>query len=101
MVTLGVTDISVLETSPSGSLLSFLGLTTPSDMVNFLSLWIRRCTHSSDQGNHTQAMLKLRVTSFVVANTTAKESRIKVTLYGATFSLHPDLQWINDSIVVP
>lgn len=29
-------------------------------------------------------------------NTTAKESRVKVTLYGATYTVHPSLQWISD-----
>lgn len=43
-----------------------------------------------------QSLLKLRFTSFVVANTTAKESRVKLTVCGITYTVHPDLQWLSD-----
>ncbi|EKM55349.1 uncharacterized protein PHACADRAFT_208868 [Phanerochaete carnosa HHB-10118-sp] len=79
VVTVGVMDLNVVETSSDGSLLAFLGLTS-----------------SRDATNSTQALLKLRFRSFVVSNTTAKESRIKLTLCGITYNLHPELQWISD-----
>ncbi|GJE87153.1 autophagy-related protein 2 [Phanerochaete sordida] len=79
VITVGIMDMNILETSYDGTILPLLCLTSP-----------------RDETNDTQALLKLRFTSFVVANTTAKESRIKLTLFGVTYTLYPDLQWISD-----
>lgn len=40
--------------------------------------------------------MKLRFTSLVVPETTAKESRIKLTLCGFTYNLYPDFAWALD-----
>ncbi|KAI0054145.1 hypothetical protein FA95DRAFT_1585813 [Auriscalpium vulgare] len=39
-------------------------------------------------------LIKLRFTSLVVPSTTAKESRVKLTLCDFTYNLIPDLQWV-------
>jgi autophagy-related protein 2 len=41
-------------------------------------------------------MVKLRFTSLVVPETTAKESRLKLTLWGFTYDAYPDLKWVAD-----
>lgn len=79
VVTLGVMDLDIFDTSLDGSLSMLLSPTI-----------------SRDAGNSNQALLKLRFTSFVVSNTTAKESRVKLTLYGLTYNLCPRLQWVSD-----
>ncbi|KAI0093682.1 hypothetical protein BDY19DRAFT_1063485 [Irpex rosettiformis] len=79
VVTLGVGDLCVRETSSSNTVLVFLSSTTPRNMVN-----------------NVQPLLKLRFTSLVVSDSAAKESRIKVTICGATYTLYPNLDWITD-----
>nr|GAT53224.1 predicted protein [Mycena chlorophos] len=41
-------------------------------------------------------ILKLVFTSFVVPETTAKESKLRMTLWGFTFNFSPYIQWIAD-----
>ncbi|KAI0345175.1 hypothetical protein BDW22DRAFT_1370943 [Trametopsis cervina] len=79
VITLGVMDICVRETSDSNDVLTFLGLTTPRNMINT-----------------AQPLVKLRFTSLVVSDSIAKESRIKLTVCGATYTLHPNIAWISD-----
>ena len=40
-------------------------------------------------------MVKLRLTSLIVPETTAKESRVKLTLSGFTYNVLPDFAWIT------
>ncbi|KAH9951459.1 hypothetical protein B0H21DRAFT_719094 [Amylocystis lapponica] len=61
VLTLGVMDLTVNETSKSGAVTPFLCLTTPYSLVHL----------------HPRSVVKLRFTSLVVPETTAKESRIK------------------------
>ena len=41
-------------------------------------------------------MVKVQFTSLVVPETTAKESRVKLTLWGFTYKVYPDLKWVAD-----
>jgi hypothetical protein len=41
-------------------------------------------------------MIRLRFASVSLSDTTAKESRVKLSLHGFTFSMASDLVWIND-----
>lgn len=43
-----------------------------------------------------QSMIKLRFKSLVVPETQAKESKIRLTLVGFTFTLYSDLEWVSD-----
>jgi autophagy-related protein 2 len=49
---------------------------------------------SISQPSTTKSMVKLRLTSLIVPETTAKESRIKLTLSGFALNVLPDLTWI-------
>lgn len=53
MVTLGVMDVNILETSTDGSLLTFLSLTTPHDMVCPFLFLIRISTNSPSGESHS------------------------------------------------
>lgn len=50
------------------------------------------------QSNAAQPLLKLRFASLVVSDSTAKETRIKVTICGITYTLYPDIAWLFDVI---
>ena len=41
-------------------------------------------------------MVKLRFVSLLMPETTAKESKVKLTMWGFTFTLFPDIGWISD-----
>jgi hypothetical protein len=41
-------------------------------------------------------LLKLRFVSITLKDANAKQSRIKLTLFGFTFTFHPDLAWVTD-----
>lgn len=41
-------------------------------------------------------MLKLRFVSLAIPETKAKESRVKVTLSGITYTFHPSVQWMTE-----
>lgn len=41
-------------------------------------------------------MLKLRFISLTVAETTAKETRVNLTLWGFTYHVYPDFKWVTD-----
>lgn len=43
-----------------------------------------------------QSAVKVRFISLVVPGTTAKESRVKLSLRGITFTVHPDFAWTAD-----
>ncbi|CDO68278.1 hypothetical protein BN946_scf184799.g5 [Trametes cinnabarina] len=75
VVTLGVMDIKVHDATPAGRNCS-LSLTTPRSLKTTL-----------------KPALKLRFTSLVVPETTAKETRIRLTLCGVTYHFYPGLEW--------
>ncbi|RDB21446.1 Autophagy-related protein 2 [Hypsizygus marmoreus] len=79
VVTLGVMDLTIDD------------MPTPLPTQTLLSLTSPRSLSSAPK-----SMVKLRFTSFVVPDTTAKESRIKLTLSGFTFTLFPDIGWMSD-----
>ncbi|KAF5373651.1 hypothetical protein D9758_000606 [Tetrapyrgos nigripes] len=45
---------------------------------------------------HPKPLLKLRFTSSQIPQTTLKESRIHVSLWGFTYNFFPDIAWISD-----
>ncbi|KAJ3557004.1 hypothetical protein NM688_g1710 [Phlebia brevispora] len=79
VVTVGVTDLDVVEHGKDHSPLKFLGLTQPHSEISAI-----------------QPLLKLRFVSLILPETSAKESRAKVTLRGVTYTLYPDLDWISE-----
>ncbi|KAI0709250.1 hypothetical protein C8Q76DRAFT_654887 [Earliella scabrosa] len=78
VVTVGITDLTVHDTTPSGKN-CFLSLTTPRSL-----------------STSARSALKLRFTSLVVPETTAKESRIRLTVHGITYNFYPDIAWATD-----
>ena len=48
------------------------------------------------QSPNPRSLLSLRFTSLVVPGTTAKESKVKVTLCGVTYTFTPNLEWIQE-----
>lgn len=44
----------------------------------------------------TMPLLKLRFVSITLKDANAKQSRIKLTLFGFTYTFHPDLAWVTD-----
>ncbi|OSX65316.1 hypothetical protein POSPLADRAFT_1134429 [Postia placenta MAD-698-R-SB12] len=79
VVTLGVMDVTVKEVATSGATTILLSRTP---VFNLLST--------------SRVALKLRFTSLIVPETTAKESRLRLTLCGITHNLYPDLEWTAD-----
>ncbi|KAI0748137.1 hypothetical protein C8Q80DRAFT_1120684 [Daedaleopsis nitida] len=78
VVTVGVMDMNVHDTTPSGRN-CFLSLTTPRSL-----------------STSARSALKLRFTSLVVPETTAKESRVRLTVSGITYNFYPDIGWTAD-----
>ncbi|KAI0336552.1 hypothetical protein GY45DRAFT_1291461 [Cubamyces sp. BRFM 1775] len=75
VITVGVMDLSVHDSSSTGRN-CFLSLTTPRSLTTTV-----------------KSAIKLRFTSLVVPETTAKESRVRLTLCGITYHFYPDLDW--------
>ncbi|KAJ7063368.1 hypothetical protein C8F01DRAFT_1209678 [Mycena amicta] len=65
--------------------------TTTGATETLLSLTIPRGLTSSPR-----PILKFTFSSFVVAGTTAKESKIRASLWGFTVNISPDIQWVSD-----
>ncbi|KAL0946599.1 hypothetical protein HGRIS_012798 [Hohenbuehelia grisea] len=82
VLTLGIMDLTISDTNAAGSKLQFLNLTSPRSL-----------------SSSPKSMIKLRFTSMVIPETTAKETRINVTLWGFTFSIFPDFAWLADMAV--
>ncbi|KAF8077884.1 hypothetical protein FPV67DRAFT_1463315 [Lyophyllum atratum] len=79
VITLGVMDVTIKDMPTPHSSQTFISLTSPRSLLSA-----------------PKPMVKLRFTSLVVPGTTAKESRIKLTLTGFTFALFPDFSWTTD-----
>ncbi|KAJ7172409.1 hypothetical protein C8R46DRAFT_992546 [Mycena filopes] len=79
VVTLVAMGLEVRNTNLAGISESLLSLTTPRGLTSA-----------------AKPLLKLAFTSMTVPETTAKESRIKLALWGFTCNLSPDIQWATD-----
>ncbi|KAJ6630872.1 hypothetical protein B0H10DRAFT_2160244 [Mycena sp. CBHHK59/15] len=79
VITLAVMDLNVRNTTASGKAESLLSLTAPRGLTST-----------------PKPLIKVAFTSLVVPETTAKESRLKVALWGFTCHLSPEVQWAND-----
>ena len=90
-------DLDVSECAKDGTSLKFLGLTKPHSGVSYRFLKISRALLTVlRQASAPQSMLKIRFVSLILPETNAKESRVKVTLSGFTYTVHADLDWISD-----
>ncbi|KAI0780919.1 hypothetical protein BD413DRAFT_660017 [Trametes elegans] len=78
VVTVGVMDLSVHDQAATDRN-CFLSLTTPRSL-----------------NTTVKSALKLRFTSLVVPETTAKESRVRLTLDGITYHFYPHLGWATN-----
>jgi autophagy-related protein 2 len=56
----------------------------------------RACVPHEIQSSVPRPMVKARFTSLIVPETSAKETKIRLTLWGFTCHFYPDLQWISD-----
>ncbi|KAI0082632.1 hypothetical protein K474DRAFT_1610655 [Panus rudis PR-1116 ss-1] len=83
VITLGIMDLTIsdIDNQSSNGSKVLLSLTTPRHL-----------------SSRVQSLLKLRFTSLVVPGTTAKESKVKVTFAGITYTAFPDFDWIQDLI---
>ncbi|KAH9843042.1 uncharacterized protein C8Q71DRAFT_735660 [Rhodofomes roseus] len=79
VLTVGIRGITVSEITKSGSTASMLALTHPYSLLSAQA-----------------SAVKVRFISLIVPETTAKESRVKLTLRGITFTAHPDFAWTSD-----
>ena len=95
MATVGVMDLNVYDLSTTGRN-CFLSLTTPRSLVGVLSPGSRIFIHLRQQSTTSRSALKLRFSSLVVPETTAKESRVRLTVDGITYNFYPDIAWATD-----
>ncbi|KAF9227681.1 hypothetical protein BS17DRAFT_774146 [Gyrodon lividus] len=82
VVTAGMMDLHIADTSSDGK------------YVPLLVLNAHRSLSSAPR-----PMVKARIISLAVPETTAKESRIKLSLWGFTIYVPPDLRFVNDLAV--
>ncbi|KAF7363504.1 GP-PDE domain-containing protein [Mycena sanguinolenta] len=79
VITLAAMGVEIKNATLSGVSETLLSLTAPRGLTSA-----------------PKPLLKLSFTSLVVPQTTAKESRIRVALWGFTCNLSPDIQWATD-----
>lgn len=79
VVTVGVMDLALKNANTSSVFETYLSLTAPRSLTAT-----------------PQCLLRLQFTSLVIPETTAKESRIKISLWGFTYKLYPDVGWTTD-----
>ncbi|KAJ7581343.1 hypothetical protein C8J56DRAFT_959789 [Mycena floridula] len=79
VITLGLMDLSIKNTASSAISETFLSLTTPRSLTS-----------------SPKTPLKLRFTSLVIPTTTVKESRVRLSLWGFTYNLTSEVDWISD-----
>ncbi|KAL4067949.1 hypothetical protein V8B97DRAFT_1939546 [Scleroderma yunnanense] len=77
VITAGIMDLRVADTSRTGFYMPLVVLTAPRTL-----------------SAAPKPMIKIRVTSLVVAETTIKESKIKLSLWGTTCHVPPDLHFV-------
>jgi len=96
ILTVGITDLTLSEISPSNSSSPILRLTVPYDVVrlsNYLSIGY---THNFAQLASSNSLIKLRYVGAVDPETFAKETRVRLSLSGFTYFLSPDISWMID-----
>ncbi|KAL1694660.1 hypothetical protein GGG16DRAFT_46816 [Schizophyllum commune] len=79
VITVNLMELAVMNTTSTGAIDSLLNMTSP---------------RSLDKA--PRAMLNLRFVSAALPGTGAKESRIKLNLFGFTCNAHPEYQWALD-----
>ncbi|KAK0197033.1 hypothetical protein F5146DRAFT_1013780 [Armillaria mellea] len=79
VVTVGVMDLALKNSNTSSAFETYLSLTAPRSLTAT-----------------PQCLLRLQFTSLVIPETTAKESRIKISLWGFTYKLYPNIGWTTD-----
>lgn len=79
VITSSLMDLHVGEVSPKWELVPLLVLTLPRSLSSV-----------------PRPMVKARFTSLAVPETGAKETKIRLALWGFTCHVYPDLQWISD-----
>ncbi|KAL1733122.1 hypothetical protein EV714DRAFT_282136 [Schizophyllum commune] len=79
VITVNLMELAVMNTTSTGAIDSLLNMTSP---------------RSLDKA--PRAMLNLRFVSAALPGTGAKESRIKLNLFGFTCNAHPKYQWALD-----
>ncbi|KAG6845341.1 hypothetical protein H0H87_010798 [Tephrocybe sp. NHM501043] len=77
--TVGIMDLSIRDLMAPTSVHTYLILTSPRSLTSA-----------------PKSMVKLRFTSLLLPGTVLKESRVKLTLSGFTFTAYPDLTWMTD-----
>ncbi|KIJ16946.1 hypothetical protein PAXINDRAFT_162541 [Paxillus involutus ATCC 200175] len=81
VVTAGVMDLRIADTSNDGNYVPILVLSTPRSL-----------------SSAPRPMVKTRIISLAVPETTAKESRITLSLWGFTIYVPPDLRFASDLV---
>lgn len=96
VITVGLMDLTILDHTEDGSTSTLLALTIPRTMVLRSAQNTAKILTPNLQTTTIRSLLKLRFASLVVAGTTAKESRIRLTISGITYTFLPNLKWIQD-----
>ena len=79
---------------------TYLSLTAPRSLVCLiLFLCMMSLTHLSSQMSAPKPLVKLQFTSLIVPETTAKESRVKLSLWGFTCNFFPYVDWVSDLVL--
>ncbi|KAJ4487878.1 hypothetical protein J3R30DRAFT_861953 [Lentinula aciculospora] len=82
VATLGLMNLMINDHIGEGNIHTFIALTKARDLLLT-----------------PQPLVKMKFTSVIVPETMAKESRIRLHLWGFTYSLFPDISWISDLTV--
>lgn len=98
VVDMAILVVTVVDTSAEQENISLLNLTRPRGMVSIVPInTFGAPPYPFLQNADLVPMVKLRFASVSLSDTTAKESRIKISLHGFTFNLAADqMKWIND-----
>lgn len=89
-------DIAVKNGQPSEGSQTLLCLTSPRSLVSGPKLARMAASNILLQSTSPRPLVKLRLISLVVPETTIKESRVKATVCGFTYDFYPDTTWITD-----
>ncbi|KAF8964063.1 hypothetical protein BDZ97DRAFT_2058708 [Flammula alnicola] len=79
ILTIGVMDLTIENTSSQAASQRFLGLTSPHSL-----------------STSPKSIVKLSLSTTMIPETNTKETRIKLTMCGFTYSFFPDTHWISD-----
>lgn len=91
-------DLLVEDVQRDTSVFKLLSLTSPRSLVCRSAAIVRpvlMCERGL-QMTPTLPLLKLRFVSITLKDANAKQSRIRLTLFGFTYTFHPDLAWVTD-----